>query len=113
MDWEPNCLLLVPSPSVVTYYRSLMLCGSEADKAQIWRYAITGVLVFALVSFVAAALGGIFKTKTADLAVVVDGVEASVPRPDHLARWIDELVFLSTVKNMVFDPVLAFVGFHR
>lgn len=41
VGWESSLSLLVPSPSVFVYYSGLMLCGSKADKVQIWRILIT------------------------------------------------------------------------
>lgn len=57
--WEPRHWLLVRSASVFAYYSGLILCGSDADKEHIWRVAITKFVVFALVSFGAAAGNGV------------------------------------------------------
>lgn len=80
---EPSCFLLVWSPSVFAYYSSLMVGGSEADKANISWTAITKYFVFASVPLAAAAQDGVFMSKIADSRTVADDLWVLVQTPDH------------------------------
>lgn len=73
VDSEPGRLLVVPAPFVFEYCSSLVPCGSEADRAHIWRIAILDFLVFALVSFLATGGDGVFMSRRADSSIVADG----------------------------------------
>lgn len=116
-DWwvgrEPSRFLLEPSPSVLSCFSGVMLCGSEADKAHVCWFLITQFLVFVLVPLVAATCDGVFTSKTADPRIVEDDFGVTVPMPDRLAGWIPDLGFFPIVCKTVLDPVLAYVSFSR
>lgn len=63
--WCHYCL-----PSQVTL--GLMLCGSEADKANIWLTTISEFLVFVLVKLITADGISVFMSKTADQRIVAE-----------------------------------------
>lgn len=58
VGWEQSRWLLVPTPALVAYYFSLLLCASKADKAQVCMIATTAFLFLALVSLVGATPDG-------------------------------------------------------
>lgn len=62
----PSRLLPVLAPAVFSCDSGLTLCGSHADKARIWWVAISKLIVFAFVWFLAAAPDDVFMSKTAD-----------------------------------------------
>lgn len=100
----------------VTFYFHILLqsdalCGSEADKAHIWRIAITEFLFSAFVSFAATAFWAVPMFKTAYLRSVADDLRVWVPMADSLAGWIDNLGLLLNVDNTVLDPVLSHVAY--
>lgn len=90
-----------------------MLCGPEADKATIWRIAITDFFVLALLSLVSTAGDEVSMSNNADLRTVADGLRILVPMPDLLARGIDDLGFFPIIWRMELDTVLANVMFRR
>lgn len=104
-------MLLEPCPSVVAYYSILILCRSEADKENVWGIVITEILVFTLVSFFAAACNSVFMSKTAEPRTFGDGLGASIPLPERLSRWIDDVVLFPIVHKTVFGPALAHIAF--
>lgn len=110
VGWEPNCLLLKPSPSVLTYYSGLNLCWSKSEKAHIWRIAITESLVLALDSLLAAAHHGVIMSKTAYPRTISGNLGIVMPIHDCLTRWIDDLVLLPSVCKSGLDLVLTFVA---
>lgn len=113
IGWDPNHFLLVPLPSVFTNYSGLMLWGSEAEKAQVWRISITYLLVFVLVSFVSGVRYGVILSKTADLPMVSVGLGVLVPIIDRLAGWIINLNFFPIICKTLFGPVPAYAAFCR
>lgn len=74
-----------------------MLYGYDAEKAHVWKIAITKCFVFVLASFVAAARDSFFMSKNADQCIVSDGLGMLVPMPDRMASWTDDLGFSSIV----------------
>lgn len=109
--WDPICLFLGSSPSVSTYYSGLLLLGTKAEKADLWRITITELQVFVLIWFIAAAREGIFRLKKAGLGIVAEGLGLLIPMPDRLARYITDFGFFGIIYKMGFDPVLRYVAF--
>lgn len=51
--------------------------------------------------------------KTANLPIVAEGLGVLFPMPKRQDSWIYDLGFFPISKKTRFDPVLAFVAFHR
>lgn len=105
-------MLLVKLTPVFAYYCSFMLCWVKAEKAHIWQIAIMEFLDFALESFIAAARNVVFIVATADPPTAAVRLVVLVRILDRLARWIDDLGFISDVHYTLFDHALAYVSFH-
>lgn len=91
----------------------LTLLGSKADEAQFWQTAITELLFFAIVSFVAVAHDGISMLNTADLRISTDALELMAPMSDHSALLIEDLDLFSISRKAWFEPVRAGVAFRH
>lgn len=96
--------MLVPSQSVFTYSSKIILLGSNYDQTDIWRIAITELLVPIVVSFVAAAHEGVFISKTADPRIAEEEFDVFVPLSERSVRWVEDLGFLAIFKDTSFDP---------
>lgn len=73
--------------------------------------AITKLLMFALILFVAATRGGIFKSKIADLEMLVECLKAQMS--DHVAHSTNALSLFMINYTTAFGRVLARVAFCR
>lgn len=104
-----SCAVAVHLPVLL----GLTLRGSDAGNGLVWRIEITELLVFALVSLVAAARDGVFILNTADLRIVADGLGVLVQIPDRPSRWIDDLGFFPIVFKKGFNPLRAYFLFCR
>lgn len=89
-----------------------MLFGSEADKAYVFLIMITELLVFALVSFLAAARDSVFMSKAAESRVVADGPGVLVPIPDRLAHHINDLRSFPIVCKMWHGTARSYVALY-
>lgn len=76
---EPNRLLLMPLPFIFLYYCYLVWHESEADNVDVSRITVPKFLGFALFSSVSRAGNGVFRSKTADPNIVVDGLGFYIP----------------------------------
>lgn len=77
--------MLERSLTVFVNYSNFLLCGSESDKAHIWKNEITEFLVFAIFSSVSIAQEGVFLSGTADPRIVAHGSRVLVTIPERLA----------------------------
>lgn len=96
--------------SVFAYYSKSVMIGSEADNAHVWQIAINKFLVFAMVSFVAAAQDSACMPKTDDERIVVGGLGMLVRMLERPIRWFEDLGFFSISRQTNFDSVLAYVA---
>lgn len=90
-----------------------MLCGSEADKAHIWRIANTDSLGFVFLLFISASCNGFFMSKTADPRIAADGLVVLMPMLDRLTRGTDYVGFLVVIFQTGQDLLQAFFRFHH
>lgn len=77
--------------------RIILVCNCAAERLTRcikWQTSMTWLLVFALISFVAAAGKGVFMSKNEDPQNFVVGLSALVPMPDCLVRQITTWVYL-------------------
>lgn len=86
--------------------------SSEADKESLWWIANKEILMFTVVSHVAAVCDGVCISKGADLQILVDGLCLLVPMQHHLACWIDDFSIFAIVKRTGSDLFLSYVAFR-
>lgn len=101
VGWISCRFLLVPWPSVFSYYSGIRLCDLKIDKARIRRISITGLLVFVLLLFVGAARDILSVLNTVDARIFAEGPTVLGTMPDNLARLIDELAFFLPIRKRV------------
>lgn len=95
------------------FYSNIVHSGSNSDQANIWRKAITEVLVSIVVHFIAATREGVFMSRTSDPRIPGEGFGVLFPLSKGSVRWKEDLGFSAITKETCFDPALPYFASCR
>lgn len=107
-DWEPSCLLVVPTLQVFTNYLNIDMLSSTSDCYHIWRIANTELLFFLRISSGSIARDNVVLSKTAHSGTISTRYRMLTSFKGYLISLLKEFCFYEIVLDTIFDPLLAY-----
>lgn len=104
--------MTVPTPPGFAYYSGIVLLDNSAV-ATIWRIAITGYVVIALLCVLAAARDGTVGVVCIDHQMGVNGQDVLVSLPSGIFHEVDGIGLFEIISDSSFLPAALLIAWGR